>query len=60
MKINNWKEYWLERQEDQARKRETRKEKKKIRRHHHKNKRKRVKEWLNSWDDYEEIEEEIK
>jgi hypothetical protein len=58
MKIDNWKEYWLERQQDQARKAETRREKKKVRRHHHKGERKRAREQLKQYleNDLEELE----
>jgi hypothetical protein len=59
MKINNWKEYWLERQQDQARKKDTRAEKKKIRRLYHKSNRKRAREQMNEYESYdkEDLEE---
>jgi len=52
MEIDNWKEYWLERQTDQARKKETRAEKKKVRRWHHKNARKAARVKLRNYEDY--------
>ena len=55
MKIDNWKEYWLERQQDQARKKDTRHEKKLARRRHHKGSRKQAREQLRQYESYDKV-----
>jgi hypothetical protein len=54
-KMNDWKEYWNEQQQDPSRRREVRQEKAVARRQHHKRNRQQTKRKLNDFIDLDEL-----